>query len=110
MDVEKTHRMGNHLIIEGFDCSEEKLDNEELIKNILEELVDKIQLFKLSEPVVIRAQPRGTDPGGITGMVLVSQSHISIHTYPKKKWLAFDLFSCKEFDTKMVCNLLKEKF
>ena len=110
MDVEKKHGMGNHLIIEGFDCNSEKIDDENLIKNVLEELVQKFELYKLSEPVVVRAEPRGTDPGGVTGMVLISQSHISIHTYPKKKWVAMDIFSCKEFDPEEVCNYVKEKF
>jgi deoxyhypusine synthase len=110
MDVEKKHGMGNHLIIEGFECNNEKINDENLIKNVLEELVQKLNLFRLSEPVVVRAEPRGTDPGGVTGMVLVSQSHISIHTYPEKKWLAMDLFSCKEFDPKQVLDYVKERF
>ena len=110
MEVEKSHGMGNHLIIEGFECSREKLNDEVLVKKTLEEFVEKIGLNKLSDPVVVRANAAGTDPGGITGMVLVSQSHISIHTYPKRKWLAFDLFSCKEFDIGMVKNHLRGVF
>ncbi len=109
MDVEKIHGMGNHLIIEGFECDKERLDNEALLKQVLEEIVLKVGLTKLAKPVVVRAPAKGTDPGGITGMVLVSQSHISFHTYPSEGWIAFDLFSCKEFDVEMVKTYLDEK-
>ncbi len=110
MDVEKIHGRGNHLIIDGFDCNSEKLGDNDLIREVLNRIVEMLEMKKLNEPVVVKVEPIGTDTGGVTGMVLISQSHISIHTYPKKQWFTMDVFSCKEFDVEKVCDCIENTF
>ena len=50
------------------------------------------------------------EESGITGFIIIADSHISVHTYPFKKSLYLDLFSCKGFDFKQVINYIKERF
>ena len=38
------------------------------------------------------------DPIGVTGILLLSESHMSIHTWPEHRYAAIDIFSCKELD------------
>ena len=109
MILEKFHGRGNHLIIDAKDVDKDLIYNKRLIKTILKELPSKINMHTLTKPKVIKATPKKWDTGGITGFVILSESNISIHTYPNEGKFYFDLFSCKEFDINTTVNYLKEK-
>jgi S-adenosylmethionine decarboxylase len=47
---------------------------------------------------------------GVTGVVVLAESHCSIHTFPEKGYCFVDIFSCKEFDTKTALNEIVEAF
>jgi len=49
------------------------------------------------------------DDGGVTGTVILTTSHGSIHTWPLQGQFAFDLFSCRDFDVDVVVAFLKER-
>jgi S-adenosylmethionine decarboxylase len=55
---------------------------------------------KLTAPTVICADANetGKDPGGITGFVLISESHISIHTFADRGFFTMDVYSCRNFE------------
>ena len=44
--------------------------------------------------------------GGFTLLYLLAESHLSVHTYPERGYLAFDLFSCGEHDPRVVLDRL----
>jgi S-adenosylmethionine decarboxylase len=51
---------------------------------------------QLSKPEVYYAQGNSPkDPGGWTGIVVVEESHISIHTFPKLRFVSIDVYTCK---------------
>ena len=50
------------------------------------------------------------EDGGISGFVMIAESHISIHTFPAKDYVFIDLFSCKEFDVDKAMDLLVSAF
>ena len=110
MNIKSIHGYGNHLIIDGFNCSEEKLNDKELVKNILLELPKIMGMKIISDPVVVDHKAEKKEESGITGFVLIAESHISIHTYPAKKYVTIDVFSCKEFNTDKAVEYMKDAF
>ncbi|MGP8194302.1 MAG: S-adenosylmethionine decarboxylase, partial [Syntrophobacteraceae bacterium] len=47
---------------------------------------------------------------GVSGFVLIAESHISIHTFPDKQYMSIDMFSCKPFDTGLAVDTIKSYF
>ena len=110
MKVKKLHGLGNHLILDSFGCDFEKLNDEKFIENFLFELVSKIKMNIIKGPIVMNYNPPEKLERGVTGFVILAESHISIHTYPEKNYFSLDIFSCKEFDVEKIKGFLKEKF
>ena len=110
MKVTKLHGMGNHLMIDGHGCEESKLGDEKFIQDMLETLPNKIGLNKMTSPKVVYHQAKDKSESGVTGFVLLCESHISIHTYPKKGFMVLDIFSVKEFDIGKMIDRVKTLF
>jgi S-adenosylmethionine decarboxylase len=43
---------------------------------------------------------------GVTGVVLLAESHLSVHTWPENRYAAFDIFMCGELKPRVALNLL----
>jgi len=83
------------------------------VSRFLDELPDKIGMKKLTPPIAFPYNPGGDpmDPeAGITGFIVIAESHISIHTYPHKGRAYFDAFSCRPFQPGKVLELLLKEF
>jgi len=109
MKIETKHGNGSQLTVDAFDC-ESNIDNESLVQKFLEELPSLLEMNKISKPVVLKHKAEKEEESGITGFVIIAESHIAIHTYPKKNFLSADVFSCKEFDYKKVLDYIKDNF
>lgn len=80
-------------------------------RTFLSELPAKIGMTKITEPVVFwYTDSDDIKMFGITGMVIIAESHISIHTYPYKRYAFIDVFSCKPFDIELVKTEMKVTF
>ena len=97
MKITTNHGEGSQLIIDAFECNQ-KLESIEAIEKFLLDIADDIDMTPISEPKVINHKAEKEEDSGITGFLIIAESHISIHTYPKKKFASIDIFSCKEFD------------
>lgn len=87
---------GEHLTLDGYGGDPAQLNDRELVCRILDELPELLGMNKLAEPVVYFAPENGgKDPGGWSGFVVIAESHISIHTFPARKFLSADVYSCK---------------
>jgi S-adenosylmethionine decarboxylase len=108
----ETRTFGVHLTLDGYGGSPEKLNDPELVKKTLIELTDKLGMERMTEPVVEYAEPRTIkDSGGYSGFVMIVESHISIHTFPKKRFVSIDAYTCKDFmDKDTVVGYFKEMF
>jgi len=111
-DKNLTCNFGEHLMIDGYGGNAEKLDSEKEVLSCLEELPEKIGMRKLAHPQLYSAPDNEIkDPGGWSGFVVIAESHISIHTFPKRKFASIDVYSCKNgMDAKFILNYFKEKF
>lgn len=99
-----------HLIVDGFECNYEELSDPERVRNLLDSYPDAIDMTKITEPKVhIYHGPKPED-WGVSGFVIIAESHISVHTFPERRHINIDVFSCKEFDTEKAISELKQVF
>jgi S-adenosylmethionine decarboxylase len=107
-----TMHFGEHLMIDGYGGNYDKLNNRELVLECLEELIEKLEMRKLSEPVVKLAKANDAkDPGGWSGFIMIVESHISVHTFPGRGFVSVDVYTCKNgLDRQLIINYFKEKF
>ncbi|MBT9546714.1 MAG: adenosylmethionine decarboxylase [Candidatus Sericytochromatia bacterium] len=106
----KTDFFGPHLTLDLNDCNPEKLRDFDLVFDILNNLPDKIGMTKITQPYVFKYQGLVPEDVGITGFVVIAESHISIHTFQEKNYVFIDLFSCKPFDYTFAEKYLIEIF
>ena len=101
---------GPHLMLDGYGCAKAKLEDLDLIYRILDELPSKIRMTRIMPPYVFKYSGLKPEDWGISGFVLIAESHISIHTFPEKNFVSVDVFSCKPFDADVAAMYLKEAF
>ena len=81
------------------------LASEEDIGALLHALILGLEMTKLAGPIYGSVED-SEDENGISGIVLIKESHIAIHTYEERKTLFLDIFSCKAFEEKTVISIL----
>jgi len=103
---------GEHLTIDGYGGDYDLLNDKERILDSLNNLPKKLGMKKLASPVVYLAPSVSEkDPGGRSGFVVIAESHISIHTFPKRGFISADVYSCKNgMDQKVVEQFFVEAF
>ena len=80
--------LGKHCFTEVYGCPFELLDNEEFLKQQIIESLNKTSLTLLD------ISSHKFNPQGVTIVALLSESHISIHTWPEEGSAALDVFTC----------------
>ena len=103
---------GPHLTLDLHGCDKAKLNDAEFIQKVLSEMPDELGMNKFSEPQVTIVPSPGSysfDKGGITGFVILVESHMAIHTFPEDGYACFDIFSCKDFDINFAVKTLMKK-
>ena len=96
--------LGYHGLWEIKDCPAELLKFEETIKPFMDAISNAVNVTVLSRSF------KQFSPYGVTGVYLLSESHLSIHTWPEHGYAALDLFSCKNFDSSEIKKIIKEHF
>lgn len=82
--------LGRHVIAELYDCDPRVLDNARAVETAL------IEAAKASNSTLINYHVHCFKPYGVSGYVLIAESHISIHTWPECGYAAVDVFTCGE--------------
>lgn len=80
--------LGKHIILEMYGCPFELLDNHDLIIETFERAVKEAKMTLLG------FESHKFEPQGVTAVALLSESHMSIHTYPELGYAAADVFTC----------------
>lgn len=107
------YHFGVHLTIDGYGGNPEKLNNKALVLKCLTELPEKIDTQIIGGPEVYFAGKGKTkDPGGWSGFVVIAESHISIHTFPKRCFITADVYTCNVggFNQELVTSYFKDAF
>lgn len=97
-----------HLIVDGYGGDVQKMQELETIFNFLDKYPSQIGMTKIAPPYVFRYIGTKPQDWGISGFVLIAESHISIHTFPDRAYINIDVFSCKRFDSEKAIQDLKE--
>lgn len=96
--------LGKHVIAELYDCDKATIDNEELVESIMLGAVD------VSGATTVKPVFHKFSPYGVSGVVVVSESHFAIHTWPEYGYCALDIFTCGDIiDNHKALSFLKEK-
>ncbi len=81
-----------HLIIELFECEDNKIKEIGPVREIMNTVLLTSGMEKIFDFY------HQFEPYGVSGICLVKQSHISIHTWPEKKYVAMDIYTCGDFE------------
>ena len=101
---------GVHLMVDGYGCERAGLEDMGRIYNFLDAYPAEMEMTKIMPPYVFRYSGTVPEDWGVSGFVLIAESHISIHTFPDKQYLSLDMFSCKPFDTEVAVTKIKHYF
>jgi S-adenosylmethionine decarboxylase len=102
---------GPHLTYDGYDADPTLLNNMQVVFEFLLKLPAIIGMNRLTQPYVISYDgAEKPNDYGVTGIVIIATSHISIHTYPYDKTFFLDIFSCKGFDREKALTFVRETF
>jgi S-adenosylmethionine decarboxylase len=83
-----TETVGKHCILELYGCDMAKLDDEAFLRDTI------TNAAKRAGATLLHLITHRFDPQGVTGLALLAESHISIHTWPESGYAAVDVFTC----------------
>lgn len=101
---------GPHITIDLKGCPKEILSDYSLHFNFLKMLPGLIDMTPIIQPYVFPYSGLVPEDKGITGIVIIAESHISIHSFEEKGYSFIDIFSCKDFDVQKAIDITKDMF
>lgn len=101
---------GPHLMLDMHKCDRKRLVNLDEMYNLLRDLPGKVGMTRITNPKVMKYQDKWSETEGITGFVILAESHISLHTFPDDDFVFVDIFSCRNFDYEATKNYLIKFF
>jgi S-adenosylmethionine decarboxylase len=97
--------LGNHLIVELYECDSAAINDTALVENAL------IKAVEISGATLVQSVIHEFNPHGVSGVVVIEESHFSVHTWPEYGYCALDIFTCgTEIDYYSALRYLKETF
>jgi S-adenosylmethionine decarboxylase len=101
---------GPHLIIDGSRCDTRKLGDRILVEQVLNAYPDAIGMTKIGGPYMFEYQAPDPAYSGVSGLVVIAESHIALHTFPELDYFTMDIFSCKNFDHEKAIAYIRDAF
>ena len=96
-------KIGDHYLVEFVNCERTQLERCEVIKPLL------LSAAREGKATVLADQFHQFSPFGVTGLLLLAESHISIHTWPELGLAAVDIFTCGDrMEPDRIIELLRE--
>lgn len=92
--------MGKHYLLNLFGCSFVLLNDEHFLVDLLENAA------AASGATVLKTVYEKFEPQGVTVICLLSESHISIHTWPEEGKAACDIYTCGDSNPKIGCDIM----
>lgn len=84
--------LGIHVIADFFRCDPSVINSAESVERIM------IEAVNISGATIIKPFFHRFSPHGISGIIVVAESHFAIHTWPEHSAAAVDIFSCGDFN------------
>ncbi|MBD1569476.1 adenosylmethionine decarboxylase [Aliivibrio sp. S10_S31] len=95
---------GYHYLID-IECKSPHLNNEKILKDNFNNILNESEFN-----IVGFLDKKFAGEGGVTGVFLLSESHLSYHTYPENNYISIDLYTCGKDPTKEDLNKIKSIF
>ncbi len=99
-----------HLMLELYGCDRQILSDESLVKRVLEEYPARVGMEKVSPVHLYQIETSNPLDAGLSGFVVIAQSHISLHAWPEYGEVDIDICSCKEFSQEEAIAFAKMMF
>lgn len=96
--------LGSHLLIEFYGCDPKSLEQESLVREAM------VEAARESEASVVTDSFHEFKPFGVSGAVIIQESHFTIHTWPEHGFAAVDLFYCSTIAVDRAVQTLKRYF
>jgi S-adenosylmethionine decarboxylase len=106
---------GYSFLLDMYECRPGAADDLELHYRFLEELVDKLGMTRMSQPVVIHGPTKDgvelfPEKAGVSGWVPLIESGIQIHSLEPKRFITLDVYSCRHFSGEVVFDFAQDTF
>lgn len=95
--------MGKHYLLNLYGCTFETLDDLDFLVETLKSAAS------LCEATLLNVASHKFDPYGVTVVLMLAESHISIHTWPDEGTAACDVYTCSKTDPKIGCEFIIDK-
>ena len=101
-----------HMLLDLHGCRKDRMEDKELVEKTLRKLSEMLETRIIAGPLVVYYVGEEVSPSGqgVSGFVMVAESHIAIHTDVIADYVSVDIYSCKEFDLEKVEKYLVELF
>ena len=97
--------IGTQVILDLYECDKAKIDNLPYIEYHM------TKATKDSGGTIVTKKFHKFSPWGVSGVVVIQESHLAIHTWPEFNYAAIDIFSCSpKLELDLVCHLLIKAF
>lgn len=96
-------RLGKHILLEFMGCSSQLLNSKDALEPILNEAA------KVMGASIVESRFHNFSPIGVSGVVIIMESHLTIHTWPEYDYAAIDIFTCGKINFDEGVELLKKK-
>ena len=107
-----TGKFGVHLMLDGYGADPARLRDRARLTGLLDTLPALLGMYPIAPAQVVEVGPNNRkDPGGLSGFVMIAESHLSFHTFPARGFVSIDLYTCRDtIDRARVVTLLTEAF
>ena len=97
--------LGRHVLAEIYDCSADILNDIHAVEKIM------VRAALAAGAEIREVAFHMFSPQGVSGVVVISESHLAIHTWPELGYAAVDVFTCGDtVDPWVSCNFIKKEF
>lgn len=96
--------LGRHLVAELYGCDGASLDDPRAVEDALRAAADSVGA------TILAGAFHRFEPAGVSGTLLIAESHLSIHTWPAQRYVAADIFTCGGLDPRPGFELLAARF
>lgn len=97
---------GLEWIVDAFGCDGARLSDVDAVRGALDEIVERLSLRVIDAPHYHRFGA----PHGVTGLYLLSESHLAVHTFPESGFASLNLYCCRPRAELDFRALLAERF
>lgn len=88
----KLEQLGRHILVEYYNCNKEVLGNCELIEEYMNEAARR------TGATIVTSCFHTFNPWGVSGAVIIQESHLTIHTWPEYGYASVDLYTCGDIN------------